>query len=229
MFAKVKDRLDAAAKGPVRPTGTGDRAMPSIIGPDMVVSGNLDTPGEIHIEGRIEGDVTCSKLNVGPTGKIHGKVKAGSVRVHGLVDGAIDADEVFLLSGSVVSGDIVQTSLEIAPGASFEGAVRRRGTAAVPQLQAPTVVDVAAVEDAVEVSDDGSPTDSEAAKADGTADGTTAAEADTPANDSGTSPASATTDTGPAKEAAKDAGRDSARDSGKDAGRTREKMAAAGR
>ncbi len=146
MFAKVKDRLDTAAKGPMRPAGGPDRAMPSIIGPDMVVNGNLETPGEIHVEGRIEGDVNCSKLNVGPTGKIHGKVKAGSVRVHGVVDGAIEADEVFLLSGSLVSGDIVQTSLEIAPGASFEGAVRRR-TSAVPRLEGPAA-ETAATESA---------------------------------------------------------------------------------
>lgn len=146
MFAKVKDRLDTATKGAqARPAATADRVMPSIIGPDMVIHGNLETPGEIHIEGRIEGDVACSKLNVGPTGKIHGKVKAGSVRVHGLVDGAIDAEEVFLLSGSMVSGDIVQSSLEIAPGAGFEGAVRRRGKP-VPQLEAPAPVEVAVEE-----------------------------------------------------------------------------------
>lgn len=192
MFAKVKDRLDSATKAPTRPAGGTDRAMPSIIGPDMVVNGNLDTPGEIHIEGRIEGDVTCSKLNVGPSGRINGKVRAGSVRVHGFVDGAIDAEEVFLLSGSLVSGDIVQSSLEIAPGASFEGAVRRRNKQ-VPQLEAPAPVpveaeEVPAAEAAPEATAGGAPRKAaKAAKAAAEATDAPAEEAapaDTPANDS---------------------------------------------
>lgn len=228
MFAKVKDRLDSATKAPTRPAGGTDRAMPSIIGPDMVVNGNLDTPGEIHIEGRIEGDVTCSKLNVGPSGRINGKVRAGSVRVHGLVDGAIDAEEVFLLSGSVVSGDIVQSSLEIAPGASFEGAVRRRNKQ-VPQLEAPAPVpveaeEVPAAEAATEATAGGAPRKAaKAAKAaaeaaDATAD-EAAATAETPANDSAVAAGDGTDEAdGDAKAAAK---------GDKETAEVREKVAAA--
>jgi len=151
MFAKVKERLDTGAKATARPgTGSGSgggggRPMPSIVGADMRVIGNLETPGEIHVEGTVDGDVACARLIIGATGTVHGKVTAESVRVHGKVDGAIDADEVFLLSGSEVLGDIFQGTLEIAPGALFEGAVRRRGSARpVPALQPPAVPEVEA-------------------------------------------------------------------------------------
>lgn len=132
MFAKVKERLDTAAK-PQRPAaGSAGRPMPSIVGPDMVVTGNLSTPGEIHVEGQVDGDVHCARLIIGAGGCIRGTVKAESVKVHGRVDGAIDADEVFLLSGSQVTGDISQGMLEIAPGALFEGAVKRRAQLSRP-------------------------------------------------------------------------------------------------
>jgi cytoskeletal protein CcmA (bactofilin family) len=141
MFAKARQRQDeimnrsAAAEG---------RPMPSIIGPDMKVTGNLATPGEVHVDGEIEGDVACTKLTVGATGTIRGAISATSVRVHGRVAGSITADEVFLLSGASVNGDIVQISLEIAPGAEFEGAVRRSRKPAGAAL-AVTAVDVPVV------------------------------------------------------------------------------------
>ncbi|MFM2042318.1 MAG: hypothetical protein RLY86_894 [Pseudomonadota bacterium] len=143
MFAKVKERLDTSVKSSGAaaggPTSSSGRAMPSIIGPDMLVTGNLSTPGEVRVEGRVDGDVTCAKLIIGDGGTVQGHVTAGSVKVHGKVIGAIEAEEVFLLAGSEVLGDIIQGSLEIAPGALFEGAVRRRPPAAAA-AQAPRPV-----------------------------------------------------------------------------------------
>lgn len=137
MFAKVKERKDSASRsggshagGGASAAGAADRTMPSIISRDMVVTGDLATPGEVHVEGTIHGDVRCAKLIIGATGAVHGLVEAGTVRVHGRVEGEIDADEVYLLNGSTVQGDIVQTVLEVAPGAAFEGAVRRRAAGA---------------------------------------------------------------------------------------------------
>lgn len=143
MFAKGKETVEPVARPPQRRSGPPPTApgMPSIIGPDMVVTGNLATPGEVHVEGRIDGDVSCARLVVGATGAVHGAVSAESVRVHGRVEGSIRAEEVFLLSGSHTIGDIVQASLEISPGALFEGTVRRRGSEEVAPpaaLPAPT-------------------------------------------------------------------------------------------
>ena len=201
MFAKVKDRLDAGVRAAVGPAGTGapDRPMPSIIGVDMRVAGNLETPGEVHVEGRIDGDVTCSKLIVGATGHIAGHVSAGSVRVHGRVEGSVSAEEVFLLSGSFVSGDIIQGTLEIAPGAQFEGAVRRLGTATPkPEAKAEPKAETKPEPEAAQVSQEGEqrfriaaverPAEPEPAEAEASAGDAPAAEAapgEKPAADAG--------------------------------------------
>ena len=144
MFAKAKQRLDESvsrATAVTRATAaTEARPMPSIIGPDMKVTGNLATPGEVHVDGEIEGDVACAKLTVGANGMIKGGITAASVRVHGRVSGSITADEVYLLSGASVTGDIIQVVLEIAPGAEFEGAVRRS------RKPAPRLVETAPME-----------------------------------------------------------------------------------
>jgi cytoskeletal protein CcmA (bactofilin family) len=149
MFAKVKERIEAGTRpGNAASSNSGGgnggaekKAVPSIISRDMVVNGNLDTPGEVHVEGTIRGDVSCAKLIIGASGSVEGHIFAHAVRIHGNVQGEINADEVFLLNGSSVSGDVVQNMLEIAPGAAFEGAVRRRGTAASPRMLAAPVAD----------------------------------------------------------------------------------------
>ena len=145
MFAKVKERIDSTAKPASRPTGgngggASDRPMPSIVSRDMRVTGDLDTPGEVHVEGAVDGDIRCAKLIIGATGTVNGHILATTVRVHGEVRGEINAEEVFILNGSTVQGDVIQTLLEIAPGASFEGAIRRRqGSAPTAMLAAPVV------------------------------------------------------------------------------------------
>jgi len=149
MFAKVKERIDSTAKGTSRPNGGGngggsDRPMPSIVSRDMRVTGNLDTPGEVHVEGIVDGDISCAKLTIGATGAVNGHILAGTVRVHGKVQGEINAEEVFILNGSTVQGDVVQTLLEIAPGASFEGAIRRRTPPAPAAMLAPPATEAEA-------------------------------------------------------------------------------------
>lgn len=152
MFAKVKERIDGTAKTSARPTGGGngggsDRPMPSIVSRDMRVTGNLDTPGEVHVEGMVEGDISCARLTIGATGSVNGHILANTVRVHGRVQGEINAEEVFILNGSTVQGDVVQTLLEIAPGASFEGAIRRRTVAAPAAMLTPPVAEDKAISD----------------------------------------------------------------------------------
>lgn len=146
MFAKVKERIDSTAKPAGRPTGgngggASDRPMPSIVSRDMRVTGDLDTPGEVHVEGTVDGDIRCAKLIIGATGAVNGHILATTVRVHGEVRGEINAEEVFILNGSTVQGDVVQTLLEIAPGASFEGAIRRRQGSSPTAMLAPPVAD----------------------------------------------------------------------------------------
>lgn len=153
MFAKVRERIDNAGKHTIG-SGSGgngggtERPTPSIVSRDMRVTGNLDTPGEVHVEGTVDGDINCAKLTIGATGSVNGHIMAGTVRVHGRVQGEINAEEVFILNGSTVQGDVVQSLLEIAPGASFEGAIRRRGTMSAPAMLTPPVASVPAEEPA---------------------------------------------------------------------------------
>lgn len=118
---KVKDG-PASAAAPVRGVGN---MVPSIIGEDLAVTGNIISKGEVQIEGEIQGDIHCTSLVIGDKALVTGGVVADDVIVRGRVVGSIRGLRVTLQASSHVDGDIYHQSLAIEQGAFFEGKSRR--------------------------------------------------------------------------------------------------------
>jgi cytoskeletal protein CcmA (bactofilin family) len=96
-------------------------ATPSIIGADCTLTGDLLSQGELHIDGRVDGDIRCNVLVVGESGVITGEISAETVRVLGSVTGQIAARVVTLAKTARVVGDIRHDSLSVEAGAYVEG------------------------------------------------------------------------------------------------------------
>ena len=107
------------------PTASSSKSVPSIIGEDLTVTGNVTCKGEIQVDGEIQGDVHCGSLLLGETSKVTGGVVAEDVIVRGRVTGSIRGLRVTLQAQSHVEGDIYHQSLAIEQGAYFEGKSRR--------------------------------------------------------------------------------------------------------
>lgn len=119
MFSKAKsDWLNKAAR----------RKAPglSFIGPEVVVSGDVATAAQIHIDGRIDGHVHCISLCQGESGTVAGNIKADHARIAGLVEGAVVAADLVLEASARVKGDITYQTISIAAGAQVDGRLARR-------------------------------------------------------------------------------------------------------
>ena len=97
----------------------------SIIPTDLTITGDLVSPGDIHVEGVIHGDITCRTLTLTGQPVIQGSVKAETVRVSGTFNGKVEAKKVSLTKAAKMVGEIYYATLEIEAGASFEGKVSR--------------------------------------------------------------------------------------------------------
>lgn len=104
-----------------RPTA----AQHSIISNDLTIKGDLVCTGDLRIEGRVDGDITCRTLTLGAQPIINSKVTAETVRICGEFTGEIRARKVILTDSAKVKGDIYQEILQLEPGAAFEGYVGR--------------------------------------------------------------------------------------------------------
>lgn len=121
-----------------QPSPRGGRPLPrnrgpSIVAADLHVVGNVITEGELHIDGRIDGDVEGRSVMVGETGYVDGHIETQDIVVRGLVRGSIRARRVHLVGGCRVVADISHDSLSIDEGASFEGNCRRVTRAEEPE------------------------------------------------------------------------------------------------
>jgi cytoskeletal protein CcmA (bactofilin family) len=100
--------------------------IPSILGHDLVITGDIIAEGEVQIEGRVEGNIKATSLTIGEQGSVNGTIKAGTVVVRGKVSGKITASRVEMLDTANVTADVVQDSLTIANGAFFDGKCSRK-------------------------------------------------------------------------------------------------------
>src|SRR6476659_7130059 len=95
----------------------------STIGEDLTITGNVTSKGELHLNGRIQGDVHCVALVLGENAQLEGSVVAEQVMVRGRVIGSIRALTVMLEARSYVEG-VFHKSLSIEQGTHFEGESR---------------------------------------------------------------------------------------------------------
>jgi cytoskeletal protein CcmA (bactofilin family) len=116
-------------------TTTPARGVPSILSKDLRILGNLESVGELQIDGVFEGDVTGTSIVLGESGQISGNLHGELVRIAGQISGGVDASKVELDRTAKVLGDIRHDVLSVASGAYVVGKVVRRDS---PRAQAET-------------------------------------------------------------------------------------------
>ena len=121
MFSS-KPSKGAAAPKPAKP---GPKAL-SFIGPEVVISGDLSTTAQLHVDGRIDGHVRCGQLCEGGTGIISGDIVADEARIAGLVQGTVSAATVIVEASARITGDVTYETISIAAGARIDGRLARR-------------------------------------------------------------------------------------------------------
>lgn len=100
--------------------------MASCIGPTIFVKGQLLAAEDIHIAGRVEGDIQLQEhvLTVQPTADLSAGVVAKSVVIQGAVRGDIVAvHSIALQQSASVAGKLAAPRIAINEGASFNGKV----------------------------------------------------------------------------------------------------------
>ncbi|MBX3483556.1 polymer-forming cytoskeletal protein [Phenylobacterium sp.] len=114
----------------------------SLVATGVRIAGNVETQGDLHLDGAVEGDLRVGLLVIGEAGSVSGAIHADAVEVRGRVTGVICARRVKLWSTARVDGDISHTELAIEAGAHFEG----RSLALIPPAEEAPALSVVAAE-----------------------------------------------------------------------------------
>lgn len=100
------------------------------IGKGTYLEGNVETYGNIRIEGKITGNVKSkSKVALGDSSQVHGNILSQNADIEGEVKGKLEVSELLILKATaVINGDIVAGKLIVEPGAVFNGSCRMGAT-----------------------------------------------------------------------------------------------------
>lgn len=94
----------------------------TIISRATTIKGDIKLECNIYVAGKVEGNIESTALiTVGENGQVIGSMKAKKIIISGLLNGKIETDELELISGGKVQGDIITKTLSIEEGAIFEG------------------------------------------------------------------------------------------------------------
>ena len=94
-----------------------------MIGAGTVVTGDIQSKGDIRVDGTLKGSVnTSGKVVLGKDGVIEGDVVCADADVSGTIKAKISVTQLLSLKSTAkLNGDIITNKLSIEPGASFTG------------------------------------------------------------------------------------------------------------
>ncbi len=121
MFSKKSEKT-------ARPSGNSMAAGStfSVLGPDIAINGDLTATADLHLDGRINGDIKCAALVQGEASEVTGIVLAESARVAGKIKGSITAGVLVILKTARIEGDVTYDALTIEEGAQVDGRFTHR-------------------------------------------------------------------------------------------------------
>ncbi|MFM9976441.1 MAG: polymer-forming cytoskeletal protein [Sphingomonadaceae bacterium] len=105
-------------------SGGGSGAL-SFIGSEVTITGNIGGGGNLHIDGRVDGDVACSTLILGRSGQVNGNVTAEDAKIAGTVNGTVAAKALSIEASARINGDLSYDAVSVESGAQVEGRVKR--------------------------------------------------------------------------------------------------------
>jgi cytoskeletal protein CcmA (bactofilin family) len=136
MFGKGEKEAESGPAQPARGFGKSDKDTPargagkasgeaSAISADLKVVGNLESAGDIRVDGTVVGDINSRSLTVGEGAHVEGSITAEKVRICGKLTGQVTAASVSIAATAVMNGDVTYQMLSIEEGASLEGRCRK--------------------------------------------------------------------------------------------------------
>ncbi len=120
-MSKIADKLKSRLQPVEKTTNQLSNTAPSILSADLHIVGDIDGDGEVHLEGRIDGNVNCERLTVGRSGHIKGKVNCQHAHVQGNLVGSLSSNNVELTESANVVGDVSHERISIDSGAVING------------------------------------------------------------------------------------------------------------
>lgn len=107
---KRNDGGDGVAAHLLASSASAKRGLFSVLSADMVISGNIAASADLHVDGRVEGDVQCATL-----------IQGQDSRIAGAIEGSVAVRHLTIERSARILGDVQYETISIELGASIDG------------------------------------------------------------------------------------------------------------
>jgi len=99
----------------------------TVIAQGVIITGNIEIEGDIHIYGKVLGNITLTDgiVHVMRDGYIEGEFTAPTMMINGRVQGVCTGEKIELLEHGEMDGVIRSAAFSIRPGGCFTGSSER--------------------------------------------------------------------------------------------------------
>jgi cytoskeletal protein CcmA (bactofilin family) len=114
-------------KSPVPAAPASPPLKASVLGPSLVLEGEISGSQHLEVQGRVRGKITLPDhdLTINREGEVHADIQARNIVVHGSLEGTIQAGgTVTIPPEGRMSGDIAAARISIGEGAFFKGRIK---------------------------------------------------------------------------------------------------------
>jgi cytoskeletal protein CcmA (bactofilin family) len=103
-----------------------DPSVHSVVDQFLTMKGDLESEGDIHVKGKVLGNIRCKLLIIDVDALVEGGVEAEEVIVRGNTKGTIQADRVKLEKTANVDSEICHRTFSAEEGARIKGSLRSK-------------------------------------------------------------------------------------------------------
>lgn len=107
----------------------------SFVGREVSIQGNVSGEGDLHIDGAVDGDITCAALIIGASGRVKGSISAKRATIAGMIEGTVSAETLVVEKSATIKGDLSYNSVSIETGAQVEGRLTQRNPGQLGELK----------------------------------------------------------------------------------------------
>ena len=125
---RERDERPAMPPAPPQQSGSSKRGMFSVLGPDVIITGSVSATSDLHIDGRVEGDVHCGTLAQGTESQIFGNVSAEIARLAGSIEGTVRVKQLTVERSAKITGDVEYENITIENGGHIDGRLKHMST-----------------------------------------------------------------------------------------------------
>jgi cytoskeletal protein CcmA (bactofilin family) len=98
---------------------------PSVLAPDLEVTGDITAKGPLVVQARVVGNITGDIVTIEHWANVKGDIEAKQATVEGVVVGAVVAGDVRVTHSGQISGSVHYNTMTVETGAMIEGHLRR--------------------------------------------------------------------------------------------------------